>query len=207
MIPLRDGKSTPEFVEKMLSVFGNNPHGEPNYRLIWSERKMLWFLGTVDPEYLYLEPCWILEAWVPPLKAAGPESAWNEIMKTLNGEYPKEGVYFLARQYPLDWSPSEENVRLLVHGIEASKHLPFEKRVEAIRENLAAKELASVKKVAGEIEELFDSAAQGRIQQPVSGKKNNFRTPEDFERDQERIGRVSHKEYAKLPKAGGKLIR
>jgi hypothetical protein len=204
---LRDGKSTPEFVEKMLSVFGNNPHGDPNYRLIWSERKMIYFAGEIAPEYLYLDPCWLFEMWLPAIKAAGPESNWNSTMEFLNGEYPRSGIHFYVKHYPSDWEPSEENIRLLAHGIEMSKHLPYEQRVQALRENLAAKERASVLKVAGEIEELFDSAAQGRIQQPVSGKKNNFRTPEDFERDQERIGRVSHKEYAKLPKAGGKLIR
>lgn len=26
---LRDGKSTPDYVQSMLSVFGNNPHGQP----------------------------------------------------------------------------------------------------------------------------------------------------------------------------------
>jgi len=204
---LRDGKSTPEFVEKMLAVFGNNPHGTPNYRLIWSERKMLWFMGEVAPEYIYLEPCWILETWLPPIKAAGPEAGWNELMEAMNGEYPRQGVYFFSQNFPQDWSPSEENVRVLAKAIEASKHIPYEQRADAIRENLKAKEREGIERTAQEIDELFDSAAQGRIQQPVTGKKNNFRTPEDFERDQERIGRISHKDYARLPKAGGKLIQ
>lgn len=206
MIPLRDGKSTPEFVEKMLAVFGLNPHGEPNYRLIWSERKMIYFAGEVAPEYIYLEPCWILETWVPPQKAAGPEAGWNSIMEFLNGEYPREGVYFFSLNYPQDWTPSEENVRMLVQGIEASKHLPIEQRIDAIRQNLQEKERAGIQQTADAIVELFDSAAMGRIQQAASGPKNNFRTPEDFERDQERIGRISHKDYARLPKAGGKLL-
>jgi hypothetical protein len=71
-IPLRDGKSTPEFIEKILSIFGSNPYGEPNFRLIWSERKMFWFLGEVVPEYIYLEPCWILETWLPAQCAGSP---------------------------------------------------------------------------------------------------------------------------------------
>jgi hypothetical protein len=37
----------------------------------------------------------------------------------------------------------------------------------------------------------------------VSGPKNTFRTPEDFERDQERIG--AHTD-ARLPKQGGKVL-
>lgn len=206
MIPLRPGKSTPEFVEKMLSVFGNNPHGEPNYRLIWSERKMIYFAGEIAPEYIYLEPCWILETWVPPQKAAGIEAGWNSIMEFLSGEYPRQGLYFFSLNYPQDWIPSEENVRILVKGIEASKHLPLEKRVDAIRQSLLDKEREGIQRTADEIVELFDSASLGKIQQSVSGPKNNFRTPEDFERDQERIGRISHKDYARLPKSGGKLL-
>lgn len=206
MIALRDGKSTPEFVEKMLSVFGNNPHGNPNYRLIWSERKMIYFAGEIAPEYVYLDPCWILETWIPPQKAAGLESGWNAIMEFLSGAYPRDGEYFFSLNYPQDWTPSEENVRMLVSGIEASKHLPIEQRIDAIRQNLIDKERAGVRKTAEEIVESFDSAALGKIQQSVSGPKNNFRTPEDFERDQERIGRISHKDYAHLPKSGGKLL-
>ena len=207
MIPLRDGKSTPAFVENMLSIFGNNPNGEPNYRLIWSERKMIYFAGETAPEYVYLDPCWILETWLPPQKAAGPESGWNAAMEFLNGEYPRKGVYFFSLNFSQDWNPSEENVRVLVHAIEASKHLPYEKRVDAIRENLKTKERQGIEETASAIEELFDSAALGRIQQSVSGPKNNFRTPEDFERDQERIGRISHKDYARLPRSGGKLLQ
>jgi hypothetical protein len=206
-IPLRDGKSTPEFVKKMLAVFGNNPHGEPNYRLIWSERKMIFFAGEIAPEYAYLDPpCWVLETWLPPEKGAGPSANWNPIMEALLGEYPSEGLYFYSQQFPTDWWPSEENVRLLAKGIEMSKHVAMKDRMDAIREGLKEKERAGVEKTAEQIEELFDSASLGKIQQGVSGPKNNFRTPEDFERDQERIGRISHKDYAHLPKAGGKIL-
>jgi hypothetical protein len=205
-IPLRKGKSTPEFIDNILGVFGNNPYGEPLYRLIWSERKMIYFEGDNVPEYIYLDPCWILETWMPPEKAAGPRSQWNERIEQINGEYPSEGLYFFSLNFEHDWEPSEENVRLLAKGIEMSRDIPIEQRAAAIRQNLEETARLKREEVADEIVELFDSAAMGRIQQSASGPKNNFRTPEDFERDQERIGRVSHKDYARLPKAGGKLI-
>jgi hypothetical protein len=200
-IPLRDGKSTPEFIEKILSVFGNNPYGEPNFRLIWSERKMFWFLGEVVPEYIYLEPCWILETWLP-AQCAGPLANWNKAMEVIVGEYPREGLYFFCTSFPQDWTPSENNVRLLAKGIEMSRHLPLEMRAAAIRESLEAKEREGIEKTADAIVESFDSAAMGKIQQSVGGPKNTFRTPEDFGRDQERL----HKEHARLPKRGGKVL-
>lgn len=205
-IPLRAGKTTPEFIDNILGVFGQNPHGEPLYRLIWSERKLLYFMGEVAPEYLYLDPCWLLEVWIPAEKAAGPRSQWNDIVEKINGEYPSEGVYFFSLNFDRDWEPSEENVRMLAKGIEMSRDIPIEQRAAAIRENLEETARLKREEVADTIVESLDSAAMGRIQQGASGKKNNFRTPEDFERDQERIGRVSHKDYARLPKAGGKLI-
>jgi hypothetical protein len=202
-IPLRDGKSTPEFIEKILAIFGTNPYGEPNFRLIWSERKQIWFLGEIAPEYVYLEPCWILETWLTAQQCAGPLANWNEALEAVVGEYPKEGLYFFCTNFPQDWTPSENNVRLLAKGIEMSRHLPLEQRAAAIRESLQAKEREGIEKTADAIVELFDSAAMGRIQQGVSGPKNTFRTPEDFERDQERIG--AHND-ARLPKQGGKVL-
>lgn len=203
-IPLRDGKSTPEFIEKILGVFGNNPQGEPNFRLIWSERKMIWFLGEIAPEYIYLDPCWILETWLSAQQAAGPESNWNEIMETLNGEYPREGLYFFCMNFPQDWTPSEESVRLLAKGIEMSRHLPLEMRTAAIRDSLEKANQEKRQEAADAILELTDSAMLGKAQQGA-GPKNNLRTQEDYVRDQERIARIPG--YANLPKAGGKIIQ
>lgn len=206
-IPLLAGVSTPDFIERMLGVFGSNPDQEPNFRLIRSERKQIWFMGEIIPEYTYLEPCWVLETWLSAQQAAGPQSQWNELMEQLSGEYPREGLYFYCMHFPLDWIPSEENARLLAKGIEMSRHIPMEQRAAAIRESLEQSEREGIEKTAESIVEMFDSAALGKIQQSVSGPKNNFRTPEDFERDQDRIGRITHKDYARLPKSGGKLMQ
>ena len=198
---LRSGKSTPRFVESMLAVFGNNPHGEPNYRLIWSDRKLIYFCGEVSPEYAYLtHPGWVLEAWTSPEKDAGPPEDWQRITRGLLGPYPSKGTYNFVKQYPMDWTPTEENVRLVCVGLVESKDILIKDRVNAIRANKEAENAAARQKVADQIVELQDSASRGLITQPASGKRNNFRTTDDFERD---AGRAVP---ANLPLHGGKII-
>jgi hypothetical protein len=202
-LPLRAGRSTPEFVEETLSVFGNNPHGEPLYRLIWSERKDIYFAGEIAPEYGYLTPpCWVLEVWVDPLKDAGPEREWRGIKEALMGPYPRKGTYNYAQQFPQDWEPTEHAVRLLAVGLRESKHIPIKQREGAIRENLEAKAAAERGKVAEAIVDLQDSASLNKMQQPVSGRKNTFRTVDDHVRDRDRFTKT----FDHLPKQGGKLL-
>src|SRR6266851_8294563 len=123
-IPLRGGLTAPDFVGKVLGVFGNNPHGEPTYRLIWSERKQIYFCGEVVPEYVYLDPaCWVLETWLSSEKAAGPEALWGPVQEEFMGEYPRNGTYFYVRNYPTAWYPSEDAVRLVARGIEESRDI------------------------------------------------------------------------------------
>lgn len=197
---LRDGPSTPKFVESMLSMFGNNPHGNPNFRLIWSERKMIYFAGDISPEYVYLNPPgWVLETWTPPEKDAGPKELWNSTTRGVLGPYPAQGTYNFVKQYPLGWIPTEENARLICIGLNWSKDVEMKDRVKAIRENKEAEAKEARQKVADEIVELQDSASRGLITQPASGKKNNFRTTDDYVRDQERAIPVD------LPKSGGKI--
>lgn len=199
-IPLRAGTSTPEFVDKTLAVFGNNPHGEPNFRLIWSERKQIWFAGDVYPEYEYLpQPCWVLETWTPPEKDAGSEVAWSQMQEAFMGPYPRKGTFNYVKHYPEDWAPTVEHVRLVAKGIEESRNFGREEREAAIRAGLEEKSAAARKLVADEITESFGSAELGKVTQPASGRGNVFRTADDFGRDRE-------KEIAGLPKRGGKLV-
>ena len=198
---LRDGKSTPYFVQSMLAVFGNNPHGSPNYRLIWSERKMIHFSGEICPEYLYLDPPgWVLEAWVSPEKDGGTPEQWERTTHGLLGPYPSKGTYNFVKQYPTDWYPTEESVRLICVGLAKSKDVSMKERVEGIRASKEAEAAAARQKVADEIIELQDSGSRGLIQHAVSGPKNNLRTTDDYERDLERGVVVRD-----LPLKGGKI--
>lgn len=202
-IPLLSGKTTPDFAERILDTFGNNPHGEPLYRLIWSERKQIWFMGEVAPEYIYLDPPrWILEAWLAPEKDAGLEANWNPVMEAMFGHYPRKGTYNYAMGFEPDWQPTESILQVLATGLRMSKDLSLEDRVKSIRESLEEKARLKREEVANTIVESFDSAAMGRIQQAASGPKNTFRTPEDFERDQEKLVRIPN-----LPNSGGKIVK
>ena len=202
-IPLRAGTSTPQFVEDTLLVFGRNPHGEPNFRLIWSERKEMWFTGEVLPEYSYLPtPCWVLEKWLDPVKFAGSEATWGVIQKALMGPYPRKGTFNFVQAYPTDWGPSAESVRLLATGIQMSLDIEMKVRERAIRENLEEIGRIARQKVADEIVEMQDSASLGKIQQAASGPKNTFRTTDDFQRDNERVAPANFN----LPKSGGKIM-
>lgn len=197
---LRSGKSTPRFVDEMLSVFGKNPHGEPNNRLIWSERKMIYFAGEQCPEYAYLgDPCWILEVWTDPEKDAGPPELWQSTTFGLMGPYPRQGTYNFVKQFPADWLPTEDAVRLICVGLVESRDFTMKERADGIRAAKEADAAAARQKVAEEIVELQDSASRGLITQPVSGQKNNFRTTDDWERD------LARSIPAGMPAKGGKL--
>lgn len=201
-IPLLSGPETPLFCEIALSVFGDNSYREPNFRLIWSDRKQIWFAGEVAPEYLYLpHPCWVLETWTPPEKDAGARAAWTEMQEAFMGPWPQWGTYNYVKHFPEDWTPSEENIRLLAKGVQESQHVEIEERKRAIRENLEAKANMARKEVADEIVESFGSAEFGKTTQAISGRPNVFRTADDHARDRDR-GTPG----PALPRSGGKLI-
>lgn len=203
-IPLKAGIKAPDYVEKMLAVFGKNPHGEPNFRLIWSERKQIFFFGEIVPEYVYLpHQGWVLETWTAPEKDAGPEALWSEIQEQWMGPYPRNGTYNHSKSYPVDWFPSIDYVQGVVNGIIESRDIEIAERVKAIREGKEKIQKVGLKAVAEAMVELQDSASLGKIQQSVSGPKNTFRTPDDWGRDAEK----TQKEYAHLPKSGGKILR
>lgn len=201
-IPLRPGRTAPEFVEKVLSTFGNNPHGEPNYRLVWSERKQLFFCGEIVEEYIYLTTAaWVLEVWVAPEKDAGSPANWNEFQEATMGPYPKWGTYNYVKHYPEDWEPTENNVRLAAVGVQISKDLDMDQREAAIREARQEKERTQVKHTAEAILESFGSAEFGKTTQAVSGRNNVFRTADDFGRDADRETALPG-----LPERGGKIV-
>lgn len=206
-IPLASGKETPAFMEGVLGQFGRNIHREPNFRVIWSSRPQNYLAGELVLTYEYLgEPRWILEAWLPPEKFAGHRASWGVLQEAMCGEYPTFGAYFICDpQLPLDWEPSEGNAVEMCALIVKSRDLAIKQRVSAILEGLQGKEDAVVETRAEMIDELFDSASLGKIQAAVSGPKNNFRTPEDWERDRDRS--ITQSKGFNLPTKGGAIYQ
>lgn len=205
-IPLRDGKQTPKSCEDMLATLGKNVYGEPIYRIIWSDRKMVQFMGEITQEGRYAifeRPFWVLEVWTPPEKDAGPKALWDSNMEFFMGPYPSEGYYNFVTAFDADFEPTENYaVQAICVGLRESSDIPLEQRLHAIKESLREKEREGVERTAAAIVELQDSASLGKIQTGVSGPKNNFRTVEDFERDAwKRTDDVPN-----APQRGGKVM-
>ncbi len=162
---------------------------------------MIYFIDGMLPEYTYLDsPGWVLEAWVSPEKDGGTPEQWERTTYGLLGPYPSQGTYNFVKQYPKDWSPTEESVRLVCVGLAQSKGFSMKQRADAIRANKEAEAACARQEVADQIVEFQDSASRGLIQQPASGKNNNFRTTDDYQRDMERGVAVD------LPVSGGKIL-
>jgi hypothetical protein len=124
------------------------------------------------------------------------------MQESIMGAWPRKGYYNISKSYPDDWYPSVDYVEGVVKGIIESRDIEIAERVKAIRANKEEVARVAREKVADAMVELQDSASLGKIQQSVSGPKNTFRTPDDWGRDQEK----TQKEYAHLPKSGGKII-
>lgn len=206
--PLAPGKETPSFVEGMLQGFGKNPYGEPMYRLIWSSRPQNFLIDGLVPTYEYLDPPrWIIEKWLDAGQFHGPREAWGPMQEALMGEYPSEGVYFICDpQMPVDWEPTEKHVGQVVRALIDTMEADVKARRNARVDEMQRSERESVREVADEIVESFTSAEHGRIQQPVSGPRNNFRTADDFQRDAERVDWSSIPQID-LPRSGGKIYQ
>jgi hypothetical protein len=190
----------------MLAALGHNQYGEPLYRIIWSDRKMVYFMGEYELEARYAifeRPYWVLETWTPPEKDAGPKYLWDKNMEFLMGPYPSEGYYNFVTAFDADFEPTQNYaIHAICVALQESSDIPMDRRVEAIKEALQEKERAGVKRTAEAIMELQDSASMGRIQAAVSGPKNNLRTVADFERDAWK----RPDEIVGAPKTGGRIV-
>jgi hypothetical protein len=179
------GPNTPSWAEEKLRQFGRTPAGDNIFRVIWSERKLLWIDGEFVQEYD--DPQWMLEKWLPPEVFAGSEIMYSvsECAKHL-GPYPRAGYYVQVSPQP--FVPGVEiTPDVLIHLcklIESGKALTQSERMALLKENQEAKERERRAKLKLAAAEVQTSASQGRTQQAVSGPKNTFRTAEDWERDQ-----------------------
>ncbi len=110
---------TPAHIEKLLREKGGaNPHGQPNFRVVWGRDRLTWLGGAFNdhddsgnlmrtqvahrlvPAYPEFLERWIFEIWVPP-EFFGTEEEWfaqtvefvgGYRVETL-GPYPRKGDY------------------------------------------------------------------------------------------------------------------
>lgn len=212
MLPLGPGKETPSFINEALAGFGLTESGLPLYRVIWSPRKMIRFsedgeLYEVFPEYD--EPHrWMLEVFV---KEQMSRAMWDLLCAPFLGEYSEGDYYQCDYPLPKDWQPNEFHVQQLCQGLIASKGLTMKQRADARKDVLEHSRREKITKAAQAAEDGFNSAQWGKIQQAVSGPKNNFETVEDFERRQS-VAAVSAADLGlpkgfTLPKRGLKIFQ
>lgn len=117
-----ESHETPQWLaDKLTELGGKNPHGQPNFRVIWSGNRLAWHGGVFHerddsgnvlrvqarhalmPKYPDVVNRWICEMWVAPEVFGTPETweqetvEWREGLRieTL-GPFPRHGEYELV---------------------------------------------------------------------------------------------------------------
>ena len=193
------GPSEPDHITRELQRFGRNPQGRNIFRLTWSANKLMWLDDELIPEYDLSPPRWVLEKWVPPEVFAGSEIAYN-MREQRQGPYPREGYWCESFAFPPGVPLSAGVIADICTLIQRGRALTMHERVAAIKEREANKEADRKLQFAEMAKEALDSGAHGRLQQAVTGIKNNFRTPDDWERDQS--SGITTKDLPFLPTSG-----
>ena len=133
----------PEWVEPLLlRIGGANPHGKPNYRLLWSEDRVEWRFDEQKRKYGDGRDRWVLEKWVPPSEYHRAE--WEAMIEPVThlpilGPFPENGEYEHCYTFEIAVNPgedpvfmplSENVVEVLVRAIEAGKlkHTDWERK-------------------------------------------------------------------------------
>lgn len=159
----------PEWVAPLLErVGGRNPHGQPNYRIIWSEDALEYFFGEQVRRYGTGRDRWILEKWMP---VEETEATWHAEYEQALGPYPRQGGYQHSWTFEIVVNQGEEPsfmplsesiVELVVRAIEMGKM----KHTDAERK--AALELRE-EKIRAEKKRIFDDMWQDAA--PAPGAK------------------------------------
>jgi hypothetical protein len=113
---------TPGWVKaRLLAVSGKNRYGEPNYRVLWSSRRLetiggewddyseggIWLRTVIEtrqvPKYWTHPDRWVVEKWLPPEEYGSPEGWRQKTTEFVRGQaiaqlgpYPERGEYELA---------------------------------------------------------------------------------------------------------------
>jgi hypothetical protein len=100
----------PEFQIRLTRLFGLNPFGEPNIKIVWGQSLFLkkgkeWTDSSGNQKTGYREdyqcsglPCWVIVRWQSPEIYGSPaayyQNSWMELTETwVCGEYPWTGRY------------------------------------------------------------------------------------------------------------------
>lgn len=123
-----------ELGTKALSKFGNNPFGQPMYRVVRADSRRQWLVSEYAPKYPKYGTCWVIEKWCPP-EQYGSREEWEEA-GTL-GPFPTQGDYEMS--YPLlddgvTYDPSEDICMTVAALVEKSAGLTRSQRWSQINQ-------------------------------------------------------------------------
>ena len=108
---------------KVLANCGNNPHGQPMYRLVRADSRMEWKTGDYRPKYpKSWGGFWVLETWCDPEKY-GDQASWEAADL---GPFPRQGDYESVFPLVFDGKPIDPNdgqVEALGKALQKSQQL------------------------------------------------------------------------------------
>lgn len=117
-----------------MERFGNNPYGDPMWRIVFSDSRRFIVSGTwpdgatyASEESLYPQhpQTWILERWLPAAEFAGClKEAWDRTYPML-GPYPERGDYNLCHAFEVV-GPADSNLDKLIMWIEEGRKRSFQ---------------------------------------------------------------------------------
>jgi hypothetical protein len=164
-----------EFTSLLGEIFGVNPFGEPNFRIVWGQTETFDAADGDGYQQRLIglnQPCWILQRWLPPECYDTPDiyyrvTADPESGLPMLGEYPEFGRYetitpFMLKRYnpetksleiktlPLDWEIIERAIPILF----ASEQMTEAERLAAQNQREEEENAAIVTEIA---ERLADS--------------------------------------------------
>jgi hypothetical protein len=166
----------PEFQERLTRMFGKNPFGEPNFKIVWTQSHFI-RMGNVwrdkygnerrgyRDRYTCPTPCWAIVRWRSAKEYGSPalyyQQTWDAVSKLYAlGEYPWKGRYEVLQ--PL-YSKEFKDGKLVVDGMPLShilidKIIPMMLKVQSLSfiERQAAMEFARQEQHKKEVTEVTE---------------------------------------------------
>jgi hypothetical protein len=166
----------PEFQARLTRMFGSNPFGEPNFKIVWTQSHFirmgnLWRdkygnerRGYRD-RYTCPTPCWAILRWRSPKEYGSPTlyrmQTWDSVSKLYAlGEYPWKGRYeVLYGLYRKEFIGGKLLIdRMQLSHILIDKMIPMILQAQSLSrwERKAANDLAKEREHKREVAEITD---------------------------------------------------
>lgn len=165
---------------EVLARFGNNPHGQPLYRVVRADSRMQWSVGEFRPKYPKYKTFWIIETWCHPDKY-GSESEWEE--SGVLGPYPRQGDYefvlpLLDAHGEMIAEPGDHHIMAMGMIISKSQGLTRSERWAAIqqaKEDAKAERMRILEQMIHDAKPLRGGEAERKYGEQMEEAAKNFK--------------------------------